>query len=429
MTRWLEKGIVVIRKLLVGAAMATAFVGGQAQAVTFNLVNTGGAEAGTRARLGFDIAAAYWSSVLTNDSVVNLEIGFESLGAGILGSTGSNRADISLATVQNALRTTGNSAIDRQAMTTLDGQITKGSISAITNGPSLPNGDGVDTRTLEWDDDGSQNNSYIYGNTSLYRAIGLTTNEYTGESFADDIDGSVTFSSNFSFDFDPTDGLTANSFDFIGVAVHEIGHALGFVSGVDLYDIYGGPYGPYASENGFSFDNPGGGLMSVLDLFRYSADVRDVAPGSGPVLDWSVTDANTIALGGNPYFSIDGGATQLFGDSRYSTGSYNGDGQQASHWKDKGGCTGQIGIMDPNFCRQQDGEVTGSDLAAFDAMGWNVNFNVLGNPNYVSTTADMYRAFAGTVPEPSTWAMMIGGFGIVGGAMRRRRSTTTVTFA
>jgi len=29
------------------------------------------------------------------------------------------------------------------------------------------------------------------------------------------------------------------------------------------------------------------------------------------------------------------------------------------------------------------------------------------------------------VPEPATWAMMIGGFGLVGGAMRRRRSVGT----
>ena len=34
----------------------------------------------------------------------------------------------------------------------------------------------------------------------------------------------------------------------------------------------------------------------------------------------------------------------------------------------------------------------------------------------------------GAVPEPATWAMMIGGFGLVGGAMRRRnRSTAVVT--
>lgn len=33
------------------------------------------------------------------------------------------------------------------------------------------------------------------------------------------------------------------------------------------------------------------------------------------------------------------------------------------------------------------------------------------------------------VPEPATWGMMIMGFGIVGGAMRRRRQKVTVTYA
>lgn len=34
------------------------------------------------------------------------------------------------------------------------------------------------------------------------------------------------------------------------------------------------------------------------------------------------------------------------------------------------------------------------------------------------------------VPEPATWAMMIGGFGLIGGALRRRRNLgTTVTYA
>ena len=36
---------------------------------------------------------------------------------------------------------------------------------------------------------------------------------------------------------------------------------------------------------------------------------------------------------------------------------------------------------------------------------------------------------AGAVPEPATWAMMIGGMSVVGGAMRRRRGTTKVSFA
>ena len=36
---------------------------------------------------------------------------------------------------------------------------------------------------------------------------------------------------------------------------------------------------------------------------------------------------------------------------------------------------------------------------------------------------------AGAVPEPASWALMIGGFGLVGGTMRRRRTATTAIVA
>ncbi len=193
------------------------------------------------------------------------------------------------------------------------------------------------------------------------------------------------FSSNFGFDFDPTDGVNPNTFDFIGVAIHEIGHALGFVSGVDYYDAYGRPNGPGRTQANFNFNTTS--WFSALDMFRYSTDVNNIAPGTGPVLDLSVTRAATIAAGGNPYFSIDGGLTQLFGDSRFATGYYNGDGDQASHWKDAPGCSGQIGIMDPTFCYQQTGEVSALDIAAFDAMGWNVSFDVIANSGYKRTSS------------------------------------------
>lgn len=35
---------------------------------------------------------------------------------------------------------------------------------------------------------------------------------------------------------------------------------------------------------------------------------------------------------------------------------------------------------------------------------------------------DRVYVIAGAVPEPATWAMMIGGFGLAGGALRRRRA-------
>lgn len=37
--------------------------------------------------------------------------------------------------------------------------------------------------------------------------------------------------------------------------------------------------------------------------------------------------------------------------------------------------------------------------------------------------------FGSVVPEPATWAMMIAGFGLVGGAMRRRKTRVAVTYA
>ena len=50
-----------------------------------------------------------------------------------------------------------------------------------------------------------------------------------------------------------------------------------------------------------------------------------------------------------------------------------------------------------------------------------------GNGSYSGTIAFLSTA---AVPEPATWAMMLGGFGLVGGAMRSaRRRKSQVTYA
>ena len=36
---------------------------------------------------------------------------------------------------------------------------------------------------------------------------------------------------------------------------------------------------------------------------------------------------------------------------------------------------------------------------------------------------------SGAVPEPTTWALMIAGFGMIGAAMRRRRTRVRVRYA
>jgi hypothetical protein len=403
-----------IKRMAASGAAAIAFICAAAPAqaqLHINLVDQGGVT-GSASELGFKIAAAYWESVLTNNVTVNLGVKYSALGAGIIGSTSSPKFGVAIQDVEDAMIANGNSALDaglvRPALTgsaNIAPFGTVGTIDMIRNGPQ---GTGKLSNTKIYDTNDTKDNGTVSGTRANLLALGYVLPTAT-------VDASVTFSTAFNFDFDPTDGISAGYMDFIGVAIHEIGHALGFTSGVDTYDAYG-PLGPNGSVTSINWDINTVG--NILDLFRYSNDPTNLVAGSGAVLDWSYNTAS--------YFSIDGGLTQFDDGSLFSTGAYNGDGRQASHFKDTasgaGGCDGynQIGIMDPTFCYGEMGVISGTDLAAFDAIGWNINFDVLGNKKYTINTDQIYRNITG-VPEPMTWGTMLLGFGVVGGFMRRRR--------
>ncbi len=72
---------------------------------------------------------------------------------------------------------------------------------------------------------------------------------------------------------------------------------------------------------------------------------------------------------------------------------------------------------------------TNGDLTVFEGYGSAYRFGGSFEPRVVNATFEYTVAGAGAVPEPATWAMMIGGIGMVGGAMRRRKVSTTVSFA
>lgn len=401
---------VTIRRLLLGTVGAIAFAVSPAQALTFNLLNRGGAEVGTQARMGFDVAASYWSSVLKTDATINMSIGFGALGGGILAQASSNQLPVFNSQVYSGLRSSATSAADALAVANLQplGRTLFNGNQVLTmtaNALNEARTQYIDTETRV-DDDRSFNNQGLSVNTSVLKALGIRQ-DGNGRFFdygADD--ATLTFSNQFNFDFDPRDGIGRNQIDFIGVAIHEIGHALGFVSGVDFYDQFTGP-------GSLNF-NPGGiegfAVGSVLDLFRYSAPGR---------IDWSTQNT--------PYFSIDGGQSQVFGESRFATGLLHGDGRQASHWKD---LSPPIGVMDPTVAFGQGTEITALDLVAFDVMGWKVAFDPLANASYKKTSGDALRDYLATaVPEPATWGMMICGIGLVGAALRRKRTNVRVRFA
>ena len=371
-----------------------------AGALTIRLTDIGGVTAGSQALAGFQAAASFWETALANSVTVDLNVGFSALGPGILGSTSAREYSTSASAIEAQLRVNAASSLDRLAVANLP-VLSGGALKVITSGyryPATTRG-GVNTKVQVYDTDGSTNNRELAATSANLKALGFAVGAGA--------DASISFSSKFAFDFTPDDGITGGQIDFIGVAIHEIGHALGFISGVDDYDYYGGPSGP---GRGSSLNLNNYAVGSVLDLFRYSADAGNLAPG-GAALDWSVKTAS--------YFSVDGGAT-AYGKGYFSTGSYNGDRRQASHWKDSPAGVPQLGLLDPTIGYGQRGIVTALDLAAFDAIGWNTAVDVVANANYTFATSRNIKFTLSAVPEPATWAMMLAGFGMVGAAMRRR---------
>lgn len=383
------------------ASAAIAALSVPASAATINLIDTGGV-AGTDAELGFKIAADFWGKILKNNVTINLEVGFEDMGSpNILGSTGSS---ITLGTISgyyDALNATKTSALDNIAVANLRPLSANGGVDVIVSGywdeANQTDIDPFSTRFSTGDDVLNTDMALLTANA---KALGLYS--------SDDADASITFNSIFSWDFNPTDGISSGAYDFIGVAVHEIGHALGFVSTVDDFDYYANFLGIPVDDWWWAYG---------LDLFRYSANAEGYGDG-GPQLDWSI--------GTDSYFSIDGG--NPLWDGYFSTGTYFGDGWQASHWKANDTCQNFLGIMNPYACNGTMDEVTALDLALFDAIGWNLDFDILANAGLVITTGEMYTDYFATpgVPEPAAWAMMVAGFGAIGVMTRRRRSLSNV---
>lgn len=318
-----------------GLTMLASAPQGHAQLV-FNLNPAVGTSA--QAIQGFQDAADRWSAIYNDNVTVNLNIGFTALGAGILGQAGSSFVTNPFTTVKNAMALDALSADDATAIANLQGG---SNMTLLINGVAAVGG-AVNSYIV---DSTGNNTDRIRMTTANAKALGLLAGN------APTVDAQITFSTNFLWDFDPTDGILPGHFDFVGVAAHEIGHAMGFTSGVDVLDLnMPGGGNPNAPANGFADDLYT--FVSTLDLFRYSA----LSDANG-ALDWT---ADTRAK----YFSIDGGTTVGAG---FSTGRYHGDGRQASHWKDNL----YLGIMDPTSGQGELLAIDANDIQAFDVIGWN----------------------------------------------------------
>jgi hypothetical protein len=391
-------GAVALAAVLAVSAPAAA---GQSP-LHFKLIDTGGAAPGTIAYQAFSAAANYWSSVLTTSQpvTVNVQVGFQPIGDSVLGFTSTNTGVADIASTEFLMGTHQFGAFDATAVAGLpplhDGAF--GPATALdvhTPGYTDPVArTGINNGYSVLDTDGSANNSFVVLTVANARALGFDVGD------PNQIDASIVLSSQIPFDFNPGNGITPGDWDFVGTAIHEMGHALGFYSGVDLYDAYGtgGAFAGFDCGGVLCQDLPANDYVwgYALDLFRYSA------PGA---LDWTP--------GSPDYFSVDGGHSAYLG-GLFSTGFYNGDGFQAGHWKAPFVCdpSQYLGAMNPYLCVGEQGAVSGLDLAALDSIGWNVRPGVGDYAAYHFSTANI------SVPEPQSWLIMVFGLGLIGGALR-----------
>jgi hypothetical protein len=351
--------------LAVGLALWSHGIGQSQAGMVFNLVDIGGAGVGSQARTGFQTAADFWSSKFNDDIVINLNVGMANLGGSTLGGADLELVQTSYSNFRTFALADATTSDDATFTTNLP---TGPSFSLYINRTSN-NPNGPQSATPYLDNDGDANNTTVLLARANAKALGLLNPNDLG------LDAEIQFSTAFTFDYDRTNGIASNAFDFIGIAIHEIGHALGFFSGVDILD---NPAANGLRDDQFTAVTP-------LDFSRFSA----ASQSAGADLDWTV-DARS------KYFSVNGGTT-IDVDNAWSLGRNFGDGRQASHWKDNLG----RGIMDPTFAPGELGSVTNLDLQAFDIIGFN-------------STA---------VPEPASVAIFASGLTLLGIFRRKTKKS------
>jgi hypothetical protein len=304
-----------------------------ATGMTIVLRATAQLEANPAAKQAFINAAAKWEALIANPITVVLDVDFGPTHFG----TPFSSANVLGATSTQSLLSTNNYPTVRQRLIS---HAPAGSEEAnvLNNLPvsSLPTDLGNTTTLLVA--------------SPILRALGIISavaDPNTETNFGPP--PAIGFNSAFGFDFDPTNGVTSTQTDFDSVAVHEIGHALGFTSEAGAREL-----------------QPTRQIMgTVWDLYRFrpgTTTLANFATSPRVLTSGATTTDRRVQFNGNTEVELSTGKPDGSG----------GDGNQSSHWKDDVGGVPFIGIMDPSIRRGVHLQISANDQRALDFFGYNV---------------------------------------------------------
>jgi len=185
---------------------------------------------------------------------------------------------------------------------------------------------------------------------------------------------------------------------------------------VDFSDLIAPPdgmfVGPIYSEDGLTFD----ANSADADAMGSLSDDLNADPGGATLTHFRFSGVLTVTkTGGGGFFLKSFDLADAFNDGIGGT-----DGSLAFSYVDAGGLHESLLILD---------DTPGLQTFTFNLSGM-TSFSLVNSPPFFQIDNIVYdegcaiRAGCGVggVPEPASWALMIAGFGLAGGALRRRRT-------
>jgi len=156
---------------------------------------------------------------------------------------------------------------------------------------------------------------------------------------------------------------------------------------------------------------------SNTGVYQFTSDQFDLANNHSLSFDWGFDASHEQSQAGYPATLT---ITDLGAHTTVSYNAYDPLGFGADFFNDNYSSGGVV----ENSARLSFPFVLGGlfDPNANDTYKVTLTVGGLTGGTQSLTTFAQVGTGAGAVPEPASWAMMLGGFGLVGGAMRRRKA-------